>query len=153
MRTTRDAYSLGAAGLGEAGALAGGIKTTNAIHYVINGRAYIKAATDNVAPVADASSAFVNLAANQAAVFFVFADTAGTLTVVQSPVFAGSKAAGYVSRGVDWPEVANKACIGAYKVETQNAATYVPGTTDMSAADVIDTYFSVADDYGVPVII
>lgn len=153
MRTNRDAYSLGAAGLAEATTTAGAVKNTNALNYVINGRAYQKAATTDVAMVADASSAFVTLSAKKVSVFFAFLDTAGTLTFVQSGVYDNAQAAGHVSRAIDWPDVPNKACIGAMKVETNNAATYTPNVTDLSAADVVDTFYNVADDYGVPVTI
>lgn len=154
MRTNRDAFSLGAAGLAE-GTAANTFKTTNPLTYVINGRSYLKAATDSIAFAVETAltAAFVALAAKQVCVFFFFIDSAGTITVAQSVVVGNAQAAGYVARAFDWPEVANKACIGAMKIETNNAATYTPNVTDLAVADVVDTFYNVADDYGVPVTI
>lgn len=154
MRATRDAYSLGAAGLAE-GTNANTFKTSNILHYVINGRSYVKAATDNIAFAVESSltSAFTALTAKQVCVFFFFIDSAGTITVSQTTPTYDSQSASYVSRAYDWPEVANKACIGALKLDCQNSATFTVNSTDLGAADVVDTFYNVADDYGVPVTI
>lgn len=151
MRATRDSYALGCAGIAE-GTNANTVKTSNILHYVINGRAYVKAATDNIAMAADSGS-FTALAAKQVCVFFFFIDSAGTITQVQSAIYANSQAQGYVSRAIEWPHVADKCCIGAMKIDAQNSATFTAGSTDLSATDVVDTYYHPADDYGVPVTI
>jgi hypothetical protein len=148
MRTLRSAYSLGAAGLAE-GTNANTFKTSNALPYAIDGRSYLKAATDNLA----FSNGHTSLAAKEVCVFFVLVDSAGTVTTQQSAVYPGSQSQNYVARAIEWPSVADKAVIGAIKVETQGAAVFVPNTTDLGAADVVDTHINVADDYGVPITI
>lgn len=152
MRSTRVAYSLGAAGLAE-GTNANTFKTSNILHYAINGRAYVKAATDNIAFAAHSSSALAALAAKKTAVFFFFINAAGTITVVQGTTYAATTEQDYVSRAIDWPSLADNACIGAMKIQTNNAATFTAGSTDLGATDVVDTFYDVADDYGVPVTI
>jgi hypothetical protein len=152
MRTIRPAYSLGSAGLAE-GTNANTFKTSNILHYAIGGRAYVKAATDNIAFAAHSSSALAALAALKTAMFFFFIDSAGTITVVQGTTYPATGQQDYVSRAIEWPELANNACIGAMKIQTNNAATFTAGSTDLGATDVVDTFYNVADDYGVPVTI
>lgn len=146
MKTLREAYSLGCAGLAE-GTNANTFKTSNIVHYCINGRTYVKAATDNLA----FSSGHTSLAAKQICAFFVWIDTAGTVTTTQSTVASNSQATGYVKSAFEWPVVADKACLGAIVVDAQNAAVFVPNTTDLGATDVVDTYHNVADDLGVAI--
>lgn len=155
MRTTaRDAYSLGCAGLAE-GTNANTFKTSNILHYQINGRSYVKAATDNIAYAAETAltAAFAAQAAKTVCVYFYFIDAAGTITVSQSTAYPNSQSNSYVARAIPWPEVAGKACIGALKLDCQNSATFTAGSTDLSATDVVDTHYNVADDYGTPIAI
>ena len=152
MKSIRASYSLGSAGLAE-GTNANTFKTSNILHYVVNGRAYVKAATDNIAFAAHSSSALAALAAKKTAVFFFFIDSAGTITVVQGTTYPATTEQDYVSRAIDWPSLADNACIGAMKIQTNNSATFTAGSTDLGATDVVDTFYNVADDYGVPVTI
>lgn len=154
MRSARAAYSLGAAGLAE-GTNANTFKTSNILHFVINGRAYVKAATDNIAFSAETAltSAFVAQAAKKVCVYFFFINSAGTITVSQGTQYDATTETGYVARAIDWPQVADKACIGALKIQTNNSATFTPASVDLGATDVVDTFYDVADDYGVPVTI
>ena len=154
MQTLRNSYSLGCAGLGE-GTNANTVLTANILHYVINGRAYRKAVTDNIAFAAETSltAAFVALAAKKTAMFFFFIDTSGNITMSQGTTYPATTEQDYVARAIDWPDVPNKACIGALKIQTNNAATFTAGATDLGASDVIDTFYNVANDYGVPVTI
>lgn len=142
----RENACLSAAGLAE-GTNANTFKTTYAISYNIGGRTYYKAATDNLA-----FSAGTALAAKQVCVFFVMIDSAGTVTTEQSTIYANATAAsGYKKVAFEWPNPATKACIGAIRVVTNNAATFTPTSTDLGATDVVDTFFDVALDYGNPV--
>jgi hypothetical protein len=154
MQTNRASYSLGAAGLGE-GTNANTFNTTNILHYVINGRAYRKAVTDNIAFAAETAltEAFTAIAAKKTAVFFFFIDAAGAITVSQGTTYPATTEQDYVARAIDWPEIPNKACIGAMKIQTNNAATFTAGSIDLGASDVVDTFYNVANDYGVPVTI
>lgn len=142
----RDNVCLGAAGLAE-GLNANTFKTSNIVHYTIGGRAYVKAATDNLAFTAGHTS----LAAKQICAFFVWLDSSGNVTTTQSTIKSNDQATGYAAGAWDWPFSDTKCCIGAIVVETENAAVFVPNTTDLGAADVIDTYQNVALDYGLPV--
>jgi hypothetical protein len=146
MKTTRDSSSLGCAGLAE-GTNANTYKTSNILHYQSGGRTFVKAATDNVA----FSAGHTALAAKQTCCFFVFIDTSGNLTTVQSAIVPNSQSQGYQKGAWEAPMVAGKACIGAIIVDAQNAATFTPGSTDLGATDVVDTYVNFGDDYGVPV--
>jgi len=145
MKTTRDSYSLGYATLAE-GTNANTFKTTTACAYVINGQSYIKAATDNLAFSTGTAQAVLTQAA-----YFVFVDTAGTVTTVQSSIQPISSVAGYVAGAWEIPHVADKACIGAIKVTLASAATFTPGSTDLSATNVTGTYFNFGDSYGTPI--
>lgn len=147
MNTIRNCMSLGCAGLAE-GTNANTFKTSNILHYLINGRAYVKAATDNIA-----FSAGTALAAKQLCAFFVLIDAAGTVTTQQSAILPNSQAASYVARAIEWPHVADKAVIGAIVVDAQNAATFTPASTDLGAADIVDTYHNAAMDYGTAIVI
>lgn len=152
MRTaTRKAYSLGCAGLAE-GTNANTFQIANILHYAINGLSYRKAVTDNIAFAAETAltAAFTALAAKQTCLFFFFIDSAGAVTAVQSEIRAATTEASYVKKAIDWPSVADKACFGALKVQTNNSATFTPGSTDLGATDVVDTFYNVADDYGTP---
>jgi hypothetical protein len=147
----RNSRALGCAGLAE-GTNANTFKTSNILHYDINGRCYVKAATDNLA----FSSGHTALAAKQICAFFVWLDASGNVTTTQSAIVANSQAAGYVKGAFEWPsEVADsatqKVCVGAIVVDAQNAATFTPNSTDLGATDVVDTYHNVAGNYGVPI--
>lgn len=146
MKSIRPAYSLGAAGLAE-GTNANTFRLTNALAYVVAGRSYLKAATDNLA----FSAGHTALAVNQTCAFFVWLDAAGTVTTTQSAIRTSPAGAGYVPGAWEWPEQVDKACIGAIVIRTANAATFTANSTDFSATDVIDTFHNVADDYGVPI--
>lgn len=146
MITNRDNFCAGFAALAE-GTNANTFKTTAAISYSIAGRGYTKAATDNL----PFSSGHTSLAAQQKCAFFVMLDAAGAVTTEQSTVVPNSQAVGYKAGAWDWPLSATKACIGAIVVDAQNAAVFVPNTTDLGAADVVDTYVNVVLDYSMPV--
>lgn len=154
MRATRDAYSLGSAGLAE-GTNANTFKTSNILHFVIGGRAYVKAATDNIAFAVETAitAAFAAQAAKKVVMYFFFIDNAGTITVSQGTSYPATTEQEYMARAIEWPQVADKACIGAMKIQTNNSATFTPASTDLAATDVVDTFYNVADDYGVPVTI
>lgn len=144
--TTRAAYSLGAAGLAE-GTNANTFKTSNILHYAINGRTYVKAATDNLA----FSSGHTALGNSEQCVFFVFLDSSGTVSTTQSAVVKNTTHQSYVAKAVEWPQVANKACIGAIRVQCNASGTFTPTSTDLGAANVTDTYYDVGPDMGVPI--
>lgn len=151
MHTIRDNCSLGAAGLAE-GTNANTFQIANVLHYQIGGRAYRKAITDNIAFAAGSFSAFVAQSAQKLCAYFFHIDSAGAVTVQQSAQVANNQAVGYRAGAFEWPsEVEGLACIGALVVDTRNAATFTAGSTDLGAADVTDTFYNVALDYGRPI--
>lgn len=146
MRTLDPNYSLGCAGLAE-GTNANTFKTSNILHYVIGGRSYVKAATDNLA----FSSGHTALAAKQMCAFYVWLDSSGNVTTTQSAIVNNRQSASYVAGAWEWPKQATRVCIGAMVIDAQNSATFTPNSVDLSATDVVDTYHNAADDYGVPI--
>lgn len=142
----RENVCLSAAGLAE-GTNANTFKTTYAITYNIGGRTYYKGATDNLT-----FSTGTALAAKEVCVFFVWINSAGTVTTTQSSIVPNATAAsGYVKTAFEWPHSSTLACIGALRVVTNNSATFTPGSTDLAATDVVDTFYDVALDYSQPI--
>lgn len=139
MSDLRDVYSaalrqlignmcLGKALLAE-GTNANTFKTTNAINFAIDGVVYAKSATDNIA-FATGGDAFVQQAAGETRYYLFQIDSAGTITVIQG------------ENGGEIPQPAASRCaIGAMKIVTNNAATFTPGSTDLGATDVVDTFY------------
>lgn len=145
----RNSVSLGCAGLAEGTTTANTFGHANAFDVQIEGRTFRKAAAaDNLA----FSAGHTALAVLQMCAFFVWVDTAGAVTTTQSAIVPGTTAAGYAKGAWEWPgELAGKVCIGAIVVETRSAATFTPNSTDLGAANVIDTYHNVGLDYGKPI--
>ena len=143
--TKRDNYAL------TSGALAIGTTTSKAktakdIIYTINGRAYLKAATDDLFTLSGTTST-----ARQVCVFWLYLDSAGTATVTQSAIKEASTSTStttrYVAGGFSWPEVVDKALIGAIVI-TNAGSSFVPGTTALTS---VATYINAAGEYGTPV--
>lgn len=154
MHTMRDNYSLGCAGLG-VGTTGATLKTVNAVAYQIDGRSFLKAATDNIAFalfVQVPAAAIVPLAASQVGVFFIMIDTAGNITYKQSASKSGVTAAGYSAGAFEWPqEDKGFACLGAIKVATNASGAFTAATTLLSAANQTVTYYNVGNDLGVAI--
>lgn len=108
-------------------------KTTNTTIFSIKGRNYTKAATDNLA----FSSGHTALAASQKCAFGVMLDSSGNVTTVQGPI----KTVGSSDKVLPMPfsNDDDKCLIGHIIVET-GATTFTPGSTDLGAANVTDTY-------------
>lgn len=146
MSTPRDNFATTSGSLAEDDVNANRFELNSAVNYTISGRGYLKAATANLA-----FSAGTALAAKQKCAFFVLLDTAGNVTTQQSSIVPNSQAVGYQPGAWDWPLPADKVVIGAIVVETQNSATFTPGSTDLGATDVVDTYINCVMDYSTPV--
>ena len=143
MLTKRDNYSLGAANLATGTATAKVRTTTNVSQFVINGRSYFKAATDDLWTLSGTA-----LAANEVCAFFLYLDASGTASVAQSEIKRASTAAsGYVAGAFEWPDPENKAVIGAVLIKSGGSA-FTPGTTALTS---VATYINAAGDYGVPI--
>ncbi len=114
--------SFGSAGLAE-GTNAATIKTVNALHLRINGQAYIKAATDNVALTA------TGVQASGTTVYYLLViNAAGTITSVAPPAarIGNPDTTGLLLGALP----ANSAVIGIMKVVA--TAAFTPGTTDLA---------------------
>lgn len=141
--SNRDNFSLAAANLAIGTTTSKARTTTNVAHYVIDGRAYFKAATDDLVTLSGTS-----LTTHQVCAFFVYLDSAGACTVEQSEIKTASTAAsGYVAGAFGWPNPASKACIGALLIKSAGSA-FVPGTTALTS---VTTYINAALDYGKPI--
>jgi hypothetical protein len=145
--TSRDNFATTSGSLAEDDVNANRFEMNAACNYNISGRGYLKAATANLS----FSAGHTALAVLQMCAFFVMLDSSGNVTTVQSAIVPGTRAVGYKTGAWDWPISSTLCCIGAIIVETRNAATFTPNTTDLGATDVIDTYANVVLDYGQPV--
>lgn len=149
--TKRDAFAINTPGLAEAGTLAGGVQRALACQYVIDGRTFNLAAADNIAMAAFPGTSFTTLTAGQICPFFFMVNAAGTMTVLQGTPVTAPNRPGYIPNAFEWPDRENHACIGAMIVQTNNAATYQPNVTDLSATDVVDTFVHPGPDYSRPI--
>ncbi len=117
--------------------------TTNVCHYIIDGRAYFKAATDDLFTLSGTA-----LAANEVCAFFLMLDSSGTASVEQSAIKKASTAtSGYEAGAFAWPDPASKAVVGALLIKSGGSA-FTPGTTALTS---VTTYINVALDYGKPI--
>lgn len=126
---------LSKAGLAE-GTAANTFKTANTFLFTVDGVVYSYAATDNVA----FSSGHTALGNNQTSLFAVWIDSASAVTTTQGDVvntvdLTDNKVA------LKMPDILDdKALIGLIKVATA-VATFTPGSTDLGATNVTDTYY------------
>jgi hypothetical protein len=126
--------SLTAAGLAE-GTNSATFKTTNTLAFTNNGVFKSKGATDNLV-----FSTGTALAASQACLFGVWIDGSGNVTTTQGPIVAAGDPCPVPSQ-----TTANVTLVGLIKVTTSSAATFTPGTTDLSASGITDVFFDCMD--------
>ena len=126
--------SLTAAGLAE-GTNSATFKTTNTLTYTSNGVFKSKAATDNLTFTAGTA-----LAASQACLFGVWITAAGTVSTTQGPINAAGDPC-----PVPTQVTAGTTLVGLIKVTTDSATTFTPGTTDLGATGITDTYSDCMD--------
>ena len=121
--------SLTAAGLAE-GTNNATFKTTNTLAFTNNGVFKSKAATDNLT----FSTGHTTVPQNSACLFGVWIDGSGNVTTSQGPIGAAGDPC-----PVPGAPASNVTLVGLIKVTT-GATTFVPGTTDLGAANVTDVY-------------
>ena len=126
--------SLTAAGLAE-GTNANTFKTANTLTFTNNGVFKSKSATDNLA-----FSTGTALAASQACLFAVWIGSTGTVTTTQGPIVAAGDPC-----PVPTAAASNLTLVGLIKVTTSSAATFTPGTTDLSASGITGAYSDCMD--------
>ena len=109
------------------------------VHYMIDGLAYYKANTDNIAITAAAQQA-----ASTTCLYLVCIDSAGAVTTVKgTEVATADLTAG--TAVLKWPTPTSGTCpIGAFKIATDSTHTYTAGTTDNSATGITATYYDLA---------
>jgi len=141
--TTRDNFSCGAANLAIGTTTQKVRTTTNVTQFVIDGRAYFKAATDDLWTLAGTA-----LTTHQVCAFFLYLNSSGTASIEQSAIATASTAAsGYVAGAFAWPDPDGKAVIGAVLIKSGSSA-FTPGTTALTS---VATYINIAFDYGKPI--
>lgn len=115
--------SLGSAGLAE-GTNAATLKTSNILHFRINGQTYVKAATDNIAW----PSLTTVIPAGQTVYYLVSITTAGALVLTAPPAArtGDPDTTGLLLGALP----ANQAVIGIMKLVT--TAEFTHGTTDLA---------------------
>jgi hypothetical protein len=126
--------SLTAAGLAE-GTNSATFKTTNTLAFTNNGVFKSKGATDNLV-----FSTGTALAASQACLFGVWIDGSGNVSTTQGPIVAAGDPCPVPSQ-----TTAGVTLVGLIKVTTSSAATFTPGTTDLSASGITDVFFDCMD--------
>ena len=116
-------HTLGCAGLAE-GTNSATLKTSNIVHFIINGQTYVKAATDNIAW----PSLTTVLASGVTAYYLICISTAGALSMVAPPTArTGDPDTTGLLLGT---QPANTAVLGIMKLVTTGAFTH--GTTDLA---------------------
>jgi hypothetical protein len=109
--------------------------TANTINFSINGKLYSKTAAASTA----FTSGHTSLAAYQQCLFAVWLNASGTISTTQGPIVSANDVANGLA-AVELPAVEDdKALIGLIEVETGNT-TFIPGTTNLDAANVTVTY-------------
>lgn len=115
-------------------------QNASTVTYAIDGRIYAKSATDNLT----FSSGHTTIPVSSVCLFGVYLDTAGAVTTVQGPiVLTADLAAG--SAVLAFPGAqAGKAMVAAIRVATNASVPFIPGTTDLGASGITDTYYNLS---------
>lgn len=142
---TRDNVCLTSAGLAE-GTNANTYQIARAFDAIINNRNVRKAAADNIAFSAFTGTTFATQAAGTVAAYFFMMDSAGAVTVLQTPSRPRPGLATYEPGVWEWPDRDNFVCIGAMTIRTNGTATFTPGSVDLSATDVVDVFIDATPD-------
>ena len=146
------------------GALAEGtnantIQIATAINYAIDGRFYSKAITDNIAisysgptvyqaaagGIQSVNGGFTGGVNGSTRIYGIFLDTAGAVSILPGPIVDSVElAAGRVA--LQWPDAPNGVCpIGGLRIALTAGTTFTPGSVDLSASGVTDTFYNLAD--------
>lgn len=116
-----------------------------AINYLVKGQFYSKGATDNVAfTAATGADAFVAQPDLSTCYYLICLDASGNFRVVQGRDSLKSRAQGKPAPG-EIPNVPSNTytVVGVLKIVT-SGGTFTPGSTDLSAAGVTDTWYDVS---------
>ena len=141
------------------GTNAGTIQIAAAINFVIDGQFYSKAITDNIAISYSGATVYQAAAGGIQAVnggftggvngstriYGLFLSTAGAVSIVPGPIVDSAElAAGRVA--LAFPTAPRGVCpIGALRIALTAGTAFTPGSTDLSASGVTDTFYNLAD--------
>lgn len=150
--------ALNSGGLAE-GTNANTIKTVADISYVIDGRFYSKSTTDNIAisysgptvyqaaagGIQSVNGGFTGGVNGSTRIYGIFLNAAGDVSILPGPIVDSAElAAGRVS--LQWPDAPAGVCpIGGMRIALTAGTTFTPGSTDLSATGVTDTFYNLAD--------
>lgn len=150
--------ALNSGGLAE-GTNANTIQIATAINYVIDGRFYSKAITDNIAisysgptvyqaaagGIQAVNGSFTGGVNGSTRIYGIYLDTSGAVSILPGPIVDSAElAAGRVA--LPWPDVPAGVCpIGGLRIALTAGTTYTPGSVDLSASGVTDTFYNLAD--------
>lgn len=104
--------------------------------FVIKGILYHLADTDDFWTLSGSV-----LAVSSSVIYLLCVNAAGTMSIVEGDaVLTANITSGYTS--LKWPQPGESVCpLGAVRVDTNASVTFTPGTTNLSAAGVTDTYY------------
>lgn len=145
------------------GALAEGtnantIQIATEIKYILDGRFYTKAVTDNIAisfsgpsvyqaptGVGSINGSFTGGVGGSTRLYLICLDSAGAVSIVPGKIVnTADLTAGRVS--LDFPDNVPSVCpIGAMRIALTQNTTYTPGSVDLSASGVTATFINLAD--------
>lgn len=137
-------FALTSGGLAE-GTNANTFKTANTITFVTDGVFRSKGATDNVA----FSSGHATVPVSSSVLYLVCLNASGDFsTVAGRAVPTAEVTAG--TRALEWPAspAGDVAVVGAIRVDTDSSTTFTPGSVDLGASGITDTYFNL---FAVPI--
>jgi hypothetical protein len=151
-------FALASAGLAE-GTNANTIKTTADITYTIDGRFYAKATTDNIAISYTGASVYQAAAGGVQAInggftggvngstrlYLLTLDASGAVGIVPGAIVDSAElAAGRVA--LQFPDAPAGVCpFGALRIALTAGTAFTPGSTDLSASGVTDTFYNLMD--------
>lgn len=145
------------------GALAEGtdantIQIAAAVNYLIDGRFYSKAITNNVAisysgptvyqaaagGIQAVNGGFTGGVNGSTRIYGIFLDAAGAVSILPGPIVDNVElAAGRIA--LHWPDAPAGVCpIGGLRIALTAGTTFTPGGTDLSASGVTDTFYNLA---------
>lgn len=149
---------LAAAGLAE-GTNANTIQIANNITYTIDGRFYSKSTTDNIAisysgasvyqaaagGVQAVNGSFTGAVGGSTRIYLIGLDASGAVSLVPGAIVNSTElAAGSVA--LQFPDAPKGVCpIGAMRIALTAGTTFTPGSTDLSASGVTDTFYDLMD--------
>lgn len=108
------------------------------IHFSIDGIAYYKTNTDNIAVTAHAVQAV-----STSCLYLVQIDSGGTVSTKKGTAQLTADLGANLA--LQWPTPDEDKCpIGGYKIALDASTTFTNGTTDNGAAGVTDTYYNFA---------